>query len=212
MVFRRFYKRRRYSKTGRYRRRFSRYGYKRSYGRRRYGIKKHKTNFRMKGPGQTRWLRGPGNVKWGKAKTGKWLPSISNPWKAGAVGAGIAGGLYGLNRLGNYALNSLADEMNAASIQHNYDDFPDSILSYDDPALNFPFTAVDRGIPVSPGALKSFLELGKAYYEGDPLAIRDVKNLGPQSRDFFQQMSYEAYRGPDGKPIIQEIAYPKIDL
>lgn len=124
MAFRR-YKRRRYSRSGRYRRR---YGYKaRTYGRKRYKTPfprflgnstllgkrgKFKPKF-IKNEGRSLWLRGPGNVKWGKGQGGqiaRYLPAVHKARGAGWVGP-LAAALYGATYLPGLAAYHLRDAM-----------------------------------------------------------------------------------------------------
>lgn len=172
MAFRR-YKRRRYSRSGRYRRRS--YGFKRrgGYGGRRYG-KKVKTNFGRFKP----MVRG----NWSKQNTQKVrkFGGDAIPWwkTVGGIGA-AAGAAYGLHKLqGDFrniwtGIRGFREEDRIANQLRWEDD-------------NY-FTGKFHGIHLSPELNRYYNNMHSAFVAGDDFTLNEIRNMQPDELQQYQQ-------------------------
>lgn len=215
MAYSRYYKRRRYSRSGRYRRRYSRFG-RRRFGRRRHvtpfpqrmnEIVNFRGHFSRKNRPQKFQKKG-GEIalfqKPFRAKGSKFLKKDSriNPWLVSGLGLGAAG-LYGAGR---YGLNVLREELNRPPIVNfNYPRYMDQdfidleaggIAALDNAidSNRHWYTATNWGIPVPEWQQQSWNQLRNELTSPDPyvqmVAQRAFNGMSEASIRSFEQAAW----------------------
>lgn len=154
MVFRRFFKRRRYSRSGRWRRRSQKRTFRRRF------VKKLRTNFiRQMGKSQKSQKSQIDQVN------GSWLPRVNN-WKLGLAGVGLGaavGGAWLHNRFSPH-IQAMRDYFGSV---HGLGDWRN------DPYLHGSF----EGIHLSPELNRYYNNMHAAYIAGDDFTINELKNM-----------------------------------
>lgn len=210
MAFRRF-KRRRYSRSGRFRRRT---GFRRTYGRRRYGTKR--TPFRRMSRELVSYNRGFFGLP--KTKHLKARPY----WKYGAGVLGSLAGLYGAKQAMDYGLGYWGNYLNSPDFNQNPDygrhlnrvlDLGDGyhgLESIIDHGSRDYVRSQNWGIPLTAREQAHYENIARLWTDNDPITHRMINNMGEVSRRTYEQALWNYHKSLEG-PVDPSIP-PKINF